>query len=85
MLFLVSRALERQVDKAILGMQLYSKLIPKPPGLHINYSDGRKGNITRSTSHGGLDNDFRTMNSIMKRILGQEPLHPFEPSKMEGY
>ncbi|MCD6534199.1 MAG: hypothetical protein J7L25_09015 [Deltaproteobacteria bacterium] len=85
LLFLVSRALERRIDKPLLGMQLYSKLIPKPPGLHINYSDGRKGDITRSTSHGGFDNDFRTMNSIMKRILGQDPPHPFEPGEMEGY
>jgi Papain family cysteine protease len=85
LLFLVSRALERQIDKPILGMQHYSKNLPKQPGLHIHYSNGKKGNITRSSSHGGFDNDFRTLNSIMKRILSHEPPKPFEKNEMEGY
>ena len=85
LLFLVSRALERQMDKPILGMQRYSKKIASMPGLKIHYSDGKKGSVTRSTSHGGFDNDHRTLNSIMKRVLGQTPQYPFRKSEMEGY
>lgn len=85
LLFLVSRALERQADKPILGMQRYSKELPATSGLNLHYSDGRTGHVTRSTSHGGFDNDCRTMNAIMRRILGKEPPFPFEESEMEGY
>jgi hypothetical protein len=85
LLFLISRALERQMEKPVLGMQRYSKKLAAKPKLNIHYSDGKKGNITRSTTHGGFDNDFRTLNAIMKRILGHTPPHPFKESEMEGY
>ena len=85
LLCLVSRALERQMDKPILGMQHYSKELGNVPGLDLRYSDGRTGDITRSTSHGGFDNDYRTMNAIMERILGKTPPYPFTEDEMEGY
>ena len=85
LLYLVSRALEREMEKPILGMEKHAKTISANPRLVIHYSDGKKGNITRSTSHGGFDNDFRTLNSIMQRILGKEPPHPFVEREMEGY
>ena len=85
LLYLVSRAFERQVDKPLLGMQRDAEAIEKPAGMTIHYSDGIKGNITRSTSHGGFDNDHLTMNSIMKRILDKKPLKPFKAHEMEGY
>ncbi|WP_371905013.1 hypothetical protein [Desulfobacter postgatei] len=85
LLYLVSRALERNPDKPILGMQKYSEKISSIKGLNIHYSDGRKGKITRSTSHGGFDNDHWTMNSILRRILGNAPPHPFLEREMKGY
>jgi len=85
LLFLVSRALERTMNKPVLGMQRYSKKLAAKPKLNIHYSDGKKGNVTRSTTHGGFDNDFRTLNSVLKRILGHAPPHPFKESEMEGY
>jgi hypothetical protein len=85
LLYLVSRALERQLDKPILGIQRYAEKLEQKPGLTIHYSDGKKGKITRSTSHGGFDNDSYTMNSILERILGQEPKLPFQDREMEGY
>ncbi|WP_107852592.1 hypothetical protein [Oceanimonas marisflavi] len=85
LLYLVSRALERRIDKPILGMKTWSKTLPAMSGLHLHYSEGNKGQITRSTSHGGFDNDYRTMNAILKRILGKEPPHPFVEKEMKGY
>ncbi|WP_054699212.1 hypothetical protein [Desulfosarcina cetonica] len=85
LLYLVSRAFERKVGKPLLGMQRYCEAVQNTPRLTIHYSDGRKGNVTRSTSHGGFDNDFRTMNSILKRILGKTPPKPFKEHEMEGY
>ncbi|MCF6291616.1 MAG: C1 family peptidase [Desulfobacterales bacterium] len=84
LLCLVSRALERRIDKPLLGMQRYSRKISAKPGLKIHYSDGKKG-VTTSTSHGGFDNDAKTMNAIMQRILGKKPLKPFLQSEMKGY
>lgn len=84
LLYLVSRALERQSDKPILGMQLYSKQLPPNPALAITYSNGNKG-VSKSTSHGGFDNDAGTMNAIMKRVLGKKPPQPFQKWEMKGY
>jgi hypothetical protein len=38
----------------------------------------RTGNVSRSESHGGFDNDPDTMNSVLVRILGQAPKRKFE-------
>ncbi|MCC6202806.1 MAG: C1 family peptidase [Gammaproteobacteria bacterium] len=84
LLFLVSRALERDANKPLLGMQRYAKKLADKPGLAIHYSDGKSGR-TRSTSHGGFDNDVHTMNAILKRILGATPEQPFTEQEMKGY
>ncbi len=84
LLYLVSRALERQNDKPILGMQRYSKKLTMHPGLTIDYSNGKKG-VTNSTSHGGFDNDVATMNTIMTKILKKAPTKPFTKEEMKGY
>jgi hypothetical protein len=84
LLCLVSRALERQIDKPLLGMQRYAKQLTAHPGMSIHYSDGKKG-VTTSTSHGGFDNDVKTMNTIMKQILGKAPAKPFTENEMKGY
>ena len=85
LLYLVSRALERDSTKPILGMQRYASRLKAHPSLKIIYSDGKSGNITRSTAHGGFDNDARTMNSLLKRILGAAPPDPYQDSEMKGY
>lgn len=84
LLYLVSHALERKSDKPLLGMQRYSKKLKKRAGLSIHYSDGKKG-VTTSTSHGGFDNDVKTMNTIMTQILKKEPIKPFTRDEMKGY
>ncbi|HIJ79221.1 MAG: C1 family peptidase [Desulfobulbaceae bacterium] len=84
LLYLVSRALERQTDKPLLGMQRYAKKLTKHPGMSIHYSDGKNG-VTTSTSHGGFDNDVMTMNNIMTQILKKTPKKPFTENEMKGY
>jgi hypothetical protein len=81
LLYLVSRALEKERDKPILGMQKYSKEITGP---NFFYS-GNKNSITKSTSHGGFDNDPDTLNHMMKNILGKAPKKPFTSDEMKGY
>ncbi|MBU1568410.1 MAG: C1 family peptidase [Proteobacteria bacterium] len=86
LLYLVSRALERQIDKPLLGMQCYCKKLSQHPGLTVRCSSGKdKKNVTCSTSHGGFDNDIKTMNDIMARILKVKPTKPFTENEMKGY
>ncbi len=84
LLFLVSRALERQREKPILGMARYLDKVSSASNLNRIYSDGENG-ISRSVSHGGFDNDSFTLNAIMKRILGKEPPEPFLKKEVERY
>ena len=81
LLYLVSRALEREKNKPLLGMQKYTKRLKGPK---FYFSNGKSG-VTRSTSHGGFDNDPNTLNHVMKNILGKKPVKPFLPDEMEGY
>lgn len=81
LLYLVSRALERTSERPVLGMQRYSKNLKGP---NTFFSNGKTG-ITKSTSHGGFDNDPDTLNHIMKTILGSKPDKPFTLDEMEGY
>ena len=78
LLYLVSRAFERTGSKPLLGMEKYSK---KLKGIKQNISKG-SGNVTRSTSHGGFDNDVYTMNSVMKKILKQNANKPFTKAEL---
>lgn len=84
LLYLVSNAFEEEIDPPapLLGMQLYSKALEKkrPGKLFFHYSDGRRTRSSRTASetHGGFDNDRRTMNSVLKTILGKSRVpHPF--------
>ncbi len=75
LLYLVSRAFERNNKGApILGMEKFKKEIVfsgKKPA--IIYSNGSSNTGSRSTTHGGFDNDIDTMNHILKRILKTRP------------
>jgi hypothetical protein len=78
LLYLVSNAFEGDAEKPLLGMQKFSSRLIRAGDLpHIHYSNGATGNISRSTTHGGFDNDVRTMNHILKRVLGGTPVRPF--------
>ena len=38
---------------------------------------------SKSESHGGFDNDATTMNTVLRRILGKKPAHPFTPKSLK--
>ncbi|WP_456405198.1 C1 family peptidase [Thiolapillus sp.] len=84
LLYLVSNAFERQSEKPLLGMQKFAADIVKvgdQPRIH--YSNGATGQITRSVTHGGFDNDVFTMNHILKRVLGATPSRPFTEEDLD--
>lgn len=84
LLYLVSNAFERVAERPLLGMEKFkSQLETSEHGPTIIYSNGVSGNKTRSTSHGGFDNDVRTMNYLLKTILGAEPKRFFTKSDLE--
>ena len=84
LLYLVSRAFEEEVPEEILGMQKYTnplrdELEIKDLGdkFKIFYSNSEDSSATKSTTHGGFDNDVATMNSVLETILGKTPGTPF--------
>ena len=84
LLYLVSNAFEREKEKPLLGMQKFSSGVDRVGDLpHIHYSNGATGNVTRSVTHGGFDNDPYTLNHILRRILGATPLRPFSADDLD--
>jgi len=84
LLYLISRALERQKNIPLLGMAKYHDKVDSGPGLTVRISNGA-GGVTASRTHGGFDNDAATMNSVMTRILGAAPPQPFTPAELKGF
>jgi len=84
LLYLVSNAFEREKERPLLGMQKFSADVRKVGELpRIHYSNGATGKITRSTTHGGFDNDVFTMNHILRRVLGGAPSRPFTEEDLD--
>lgn len=87
LLYLVSRSFEKDPRPAkILGMEKYKQGITTGlSNLTIHYSDGviSKSKKTTSKTHGGFDNDESTMNSVLQRILGKKPQHPFTAKSLK--
>ncbi|WP_457674901.1 C1 family peptidase [Thiolapillus sp.] len=84
LLYLVSNAFEREREKPLLGMQKFSSAVERVGDLpHIHCSSGSTGKITRSTTHGGFDNDPWTLNHILKRVLGKPPSRPFTDTDLD--
>ncbi|GAB4140017.1 MAG: C1 family peptidase [Planctomycetaceae bacterium] len=74
LLYLVSNAFEEELEAPLLGMQKFSDSIDKLSNLNFHYSESSR---TKSTTHGGFDNDPATMNDVLKSILGKKPKTPF--------
>ena len=90
LLYLVSRAFEEQTPAPILGMEKYCETVSrrKLPRLTVRYSKGDVpgARVTASQSHGGFDNDPKTMNHILRRILrssGQQPVREFTRENLD--
>ena len=86
LLYFVSNAFEDRKKMPLLGMEAFKGDIPTTAGHKIHYA-GRTTTITDSKTHGGFDNDRKTMNDIIKNILGKKPTAAkgFQPEDMTGY
>lgn len=84
LLYLVSQSFEKEKNKPLLGMEKFAhQVITAGSQPQFIYSNGVGGQRTRSTSHGGFDNDLLTMNHILRRILGATPKHPFTKASLD--
>lgn len=86
LLYFVSNAFEDEKKLPLLGMEKFKGEVPSKAGYKIHYS-GRAPSITDTDSHGGFDNDRKTMNDILRNILGKKPSPSkgFQPEDVTGY
>ncbi len=86
LLYFVSNAFEDDRKMPLLGMEKFVDEVPNKAGHTILYA-GRSPSLTDSDTHGGFDNDRKTMNDILKNILGEKPTvaKGFQPEDMTGY
>ena len=83
LLYLVSNSFEHHRETPILGMEKFKdKIIFSGKKPTMIYSNGNSGS-TRSTSHGGFDNDIHTMNHILKRVLKGKILREFTADDLD--
>lgn len=81
LLYLVSDAFEEAKKMPLLGMQNFDAAVVNDP-LKIWYAN-TQGAPSKSTSHGGFDNDPDTMNGILRTILGKAPKRPFTKQDLD--
>jgi len=87
LLYLVSRSYQRKGEVVpIMGMQKYLRQLPldgvaKSRIKTFNTAD--HPNKTSSTEHGGFDNDVATMNSMLRFVLGKDPVRPFRRADLK--
>jgi hypothetical protein len=98
LLYLVSRALEPNGTTPILGLEecvrgdalcraLFGLGTPAPGPVTVIWSRTEAGeglSASRSTTHGGFDDDTSTMNSVLRRVLGLGDLDPIESFVGDG-
>jgi hypothetical protein len=94
LLYLVSQAFESRRGVPLLGIhdhlqadeRLHALLRAAQQGrkgLVIAGEPGPPGSLSRSTTHGGFDNDPDSMNSVLTRILGRPPLRAFNARDLQ--
>ena len=81
LLYLVSDAFETRKNMPLLGMEKFHKPIAGDP-VTIYYADANSPH-TASTTHGGFDNDPKTMNDILRSVLGKKPDRPFSQQDLD--
>jgi hypothetical protein len=88
LLWLVANAFEDKRGTPLLGMQCFLKMetaLRKAAFGDVIESGntGTPGSESSSGTHGGFDNDPYSMNSVLQRILGKQPAHPFEKRDLD--
>ncbi len=81
LLYLVSNAFEEEKGEPILGMQKFAEDIDRHRKMEFITCPDRSRSMSKS--HGGFDNDTKTMNDLVKTILGQAPKRKFEDSDLD--
>lgn len=101
LLYLVHRALERRPKDPVLGLEASVRADPRlrrlfglegGPGLAEvvwSVTDEEEGrSASRSTTHGGFDNDGPTMESVLRRVLGADgdgEIRPFPEAAQRAF
>lgn len=75
LLYLVSNAFERMEKAPIVGMETFRAAADLSKTEML--LSGRRPVHTESKTHGGFDNDVKTMNDALARILGGPPVKKF--------
>ena len=83
LLYLVSNAFETPKKTPLLGMQVFTGDADLVVADQVVYAGTGDTAVTDSKTHGGFDNDPATMNTILRRVLGGEPTHPFTTESLE--
>lgn len=74
-LYLLNEEQERSKDRTLRGwLQEETDGLPR---VVVSPVTGAPGSSTQSKTHGGIDNDPRSMNSVLYRILGRKPAREF--------
>ena len=82
LLYLVSNAFETKKPMPLLGMAKFHKPLASDP-VKIFYA-AAKDSPTASQTHGGFDNDPKTMNDILRSLLdGKTPKRPFTQQDLD--
>ena len=82
LLYLVSRSYQSKHDTVpLMGMEKHWDDQGHPR--IVTYDTRKNSDITNSDSHGGFDNDLKTMNHLLKIILGKKPSTEFSEQDMD--
>ncbi len=86
LLYFVSNAFEEKKKMPLLGMEIHADDLVLKPDHTLHYA-GRAPARTDSKSHGGFDNDRKTMNDILATILSKKPsaADGFSEDDLSGY
>jgi len=88
LLYLVSNSYQKHNSvEPIMGMQTFLEKLPVI-GIQnkiTTYITNENMDKTASTSHGGFDNDEKTMNAMLELVLGKSPSRRFSKAELTGY
>ena len=83
LLYLVSNAFEQQRFMPLLGMETFLKKARVADDPLKIWIANQAGAPSKSTTHGGFDNDPDTMNDILRSALGKKPDRPFSRQDLD--
>lgn len=75
LLYLISNALEEKPETPILGFEaVAARVALRFANVKLHLSDGSANGVTEARAHGGFDEDPATLNHLLNRICGTEPM-----------